>query len=473
MSKTFAALLIACLLAPASCPLDSWVPFQNQRVASPSGQRYVVIKEVPKKRSIRFEFCERSRERLAKIGPMSPASADAFALRKKPGAVDRDVGDRLLAKGTVGQLPYQVLVPDTLPGFLLFEQYYRVGSGRAVIWVGDKGVEKLSLTLRDLYGGVPEGALHTVSSIWWSRGVFLDEVAGAIIVVAVGDQIREVSIKEAEVSEPGIARIADWARRGTEKGRALALEVLARKQPDALKAATPTAIELFHDDKESLALRLRAAVVLARAGTPVAADRFFEAARAEDQPREVRQFAVRNLPAIVGEEAIPILRELMRGPANGVWNECIGAFAALGEPAVDTLVEMMLEEGQSNDYRGGAANALGGIKSPRSYGPLLQATATAPDYVANNACNAVIALGGDDLTERLIAILAKGCTQDGRIALYLQRHPTRAALSAIDQALARDEGEETDGVTVSDTDRKWLKEARERCAAADDGRKRR
>ena len=466
MSSKLLVLTLAALLAPAGSIPDSWLPFKNQRVVSPNGQRYVVIKQTKKGRNITFEFCERSGKRHTAIGPVSPHAATSFELKKDPKAVDRDPDDELLAEGTVHQLPYEVLVPDTLPGFLLFEQYYSLGTAKAVIWVNDKGEETLGLTVAQLFDGIPEGATRTVSSLWWSKGVFLDEASNSIVVVAVGDQVREIDIAEAEVTEPDVARIAEWATRGTTAGRSLALDVLATRSPDALKAATPAAIALFHDEDEPLALRLRAAVVLARAGTPVAADRFFETARAADQPDELRRYAVRHLPGIVGEDALPVLRELMRGKAGPVWSDCQTGFAAFGEKAVPTLVEMLLEEGETNDYRGGAAHALRTIGSPKAYDALLQATATAPDYVANAACNAVIAIGGDDLTERLIAILAKGCTQNGRIAMFLQKNPTKAALPAIDAAIKRS------GHAANPTDRRIatelrrLKAAREACADA-------
>lgn len=463
MSSKLLVLTLAAFLTPTS-PIpdwaipDSWMPFRNQRVVSPNGQRYVVIKQTKKGRSITFEYCERGPKRHEKVGPVSPESATSAQLKKNPKAIDRDPDDQLLAEGKVAQLPYEVLVPDALPGFLLFEQYYSLGTAKAVIWVNDKGEEAVSLTVAELFDGIPEGATRTVSSLWWSKGVFLDEASNSIVVVAVGNKVREIDIAEAEVKEPDVARIAEWTTRGTVAGRSLALDVLATRSPDALKAATPAAIALFHDEDEPLALRLRAAVVLARAGTPVAADRFFEAARAADQPDDLRRYAVSHLPTIVGADALPVLRELMRGKAGPVWSDCQNAFAAIGEAAVPTLIEMLREEDETNDYRGGAAHALRMIGSAKAYDALLQATATAPKYVANAACNAVIAIGGDDLTERLIAILKQGCTQNGRIAMYLKQNPTKAALPVIDAAIER--------APTDKHELRRLNEARKACADA-------
>ena len=241
MSSKILLVTLAALLAPTSSIPDSWMPFRNQRVVSPSGQRYVVIKELKKGRGITFEYCERTPVRLQTIGPISPEAKTSFELKKAPGSIDRNPADKLLAEGKVMQLPYEVLVPDTLPGFLLFEQYYSLGTAKAVIWISDEGEETLSFTVQQLYDGVPAGATRSVSSLWWSKGVFLDEAAGSIVVVAAQHQMREIVIAESEIREPDVARIAEWTTRSTLEGRSLALDVLATKTPDALKAATPAA----------------------------------------------------------------------------------------------------------------------------------------------------------------------------------------------------------------------------------------
>src|SRR6185503_12620760 len=121
------------------------------------------------------------------------------------------------------------------------------------------------------------------------------------------------------------------------------------------------------DRSEPMALRLRAAVVLHRAGLKVPAAELFAAARAEDQPQALRCYAVRHLPTVLGEAAIPVLRETMRGPAGSTWGgstwcAAYQALAAIGEPAVPTLLEMLEARDESRDCRAGAAYALAGIR---------------------------------------------------------------------------------------------------------------
>ncbi len=422
------------------------MPFSDQRIVSPSGRRYVVIKDNGK--GITYELCERA----ADAAPMTEVRAGLYGIPLNK--VDRDAADPVLATGKVGQLPLSVLVPETLDGFLLFEKYSQVGYGQSVTYVDGASAERFSLTLAQLFGEVPKEAWRSTSSIWWNKGYWIDEETQSVVVVTVGDAVREVAIADGKITTPDLARLLTWSARGTETARALALEVLSRRPRAEVEQATPLATSIVGDAKEAMPLRLRAAVVLVMAGAPVDADALFAEARGKDQPKEVQRYAVRHLPTLLGDKAIPILRDLLRGPASPVWSTCQDAFSDLGERAVPTLIAMLGEQGESIDYRSGAAHALGTIKSPLSLDALLDATGTADDYVANAACNAAIAIGSDTLTDRLIAILAKGSTQDGRIALYLTENPTRAAQPAIAAALRR---------VRHDTERRWLEEARAAC----------
>lgn len=393
-----AVFALAWFAVPGITTPDSWWPFCNQRIVSASERRYVVIKESGE--GITYELCERA----AGAAPITEVRGGLYG--SPSNKVDRDAADRVLATGKVGQLPLSVLVPETLDGFLLFEKYYEVGYGQSVTYIDGTGAERLSLTLAQLFGEVPKEATRSTSSIWWDKGYWIDEVAQSIVVVAVGEAVREVAIADGKITTPDLARLLTWSARGTETARALALEVLSRRPRAEVEQAAPLATSILRDAKEAMPLRLRAAVVLCMAGTQVDADALFAEARGKDQPNAVRQYAVRHLPTLLGDQAIPILRDLMREPASPVWGTCQDAFSDLGERAVPTLIAMLGEQGETVDYRGGAAHALGKIKSPAALDALLEATATAEDYVANVACNAAIATGGDTLTEHLIAILS-------------------------------------------------------------------
>ena len=165
-----------------------------------------------------------------------------------------------------------------------------------------------------------------------------------------------------------------------------------------------------------MALRLRAGWILVRAGAPAGVRELFEAnARANDDDA-VRRFAVRRLPDVLGADAMPLLRELMRGKASTVWGEAYQAFASIGDAAIPTLREMLAEVDESPDYRGGAAHALGRIGSRAALEAVTPALDDANDYVAG-AARGALRTGVQAVVERAFAALpAEGAIPDEAIA---------------------------------------------------------
>lgn len=439
-----AALLLAAIAVPALA--DSWMPFQDKRVASPTGRTYVVIRSTNS--GIAYELCRRAEG----AAPMTDAiAADSYGLRDGTGgSIDRDPADTLVAEGSVAQRPLEVRVLDDPPAFVLFEKYGNVGHGDAVIYVeGEKGVV-FRRKLADLFDFTARQTFQaTVSSIWWHSGFVVDEERKCVLVVAAEDRLRKIATRDGEVSTPPKEVLLDGFRKGLLAERELCLAVAARLKPQGL---LPQAEALAQDEGQPTSLRLRAAVAAKSAGGRGAYDRLFLAATEEGTPGEVKKYAIAHMGEMLGDDAMPLLRRLMRGEAkDGVWWPAVEAFVSLGEAAVPTLVEMMLEEGESADYRGGAAHGLGKIGSKTAVTGLLKAVETAPDYVANAAANAVIAIGAPDLGERLAAILAKGSTQDRRIAMYFREHPAEYARSALEAALAR--------AKEGSTEARWIREA--------------
>lgn len=441
------ALVLLASLTSGVARADTWMAFADKRVASPSGRRYVVIR-AQEHGSVDFELCERrtSLPPLKNAETSSPLGGKAAV-----GEIDRDPRDRLLASGTVKHLPYDVHVLDS-GGFVLFETHYSFGRANTITYVDDAGKVVTQKKLPDIYGAVPSGTTHSVSSTWWERGHWIDEQRRSVVVISKGDEIREVLIDGGKISTPEITTFVRWCRVGSTENRSIALEVLSRQvEPaDTLDDTTrslrrriadrvivPAAEGIVADPKEPLALRLRAAIVLTRANRPGNyAPMFLEGIKARNTPAD-RRFATAHLPVVLGVDAIPILRELMRGEASVVWASCQEGFIALGERAVPTLIEILEEAGTSSDYRGGAAHALGEIRSAAAIPALFEAAATAEEYIANAAINAAIATGAPDLADRLIALLARGSTQDGRIAMYFERAPNREAIPALEAALNR------------------------------------
>ena len=409
------ALILGLFAAPVLA--DSWMPFQDMRVVSPSGKTYVVIKQ--QEGGVAWELCRRAEG----AEPMKGATADdAYGLRKgSGGSIERDPADTLIGSGRVDQRPVRVRVLDEPAAFVLFEKYGSVGHGDALIYVDGRRGVVFRRKLEDLFDAKTRGTfLETVSSIWWHQGIAVDEEAKQILVVAAGDRLSQVGLAKGRVTRPEKEVLLRGFSRGLPAERELCLETAARLKPEGLHAK---ALAIARDENESAGIRMRAAVAVRRSGGAEDFSALFIKGTEQDQPGEIRSYAVSNLGEIAGEEAMPKLRQLMRGEAdNDVWHPAQTAFVSLGEKAVPTLIEMLLEEGESSDYRGGAAHALGKIGSPASVNALLTATATAEESVAGAAVNAAIKIGAPDLGRRLAEILEKGSTQDARIARYLKKH---------------------------------------------------
>ena len=427
-----AAIMLSFLAAPAMA--DSWLPFQDQRVVSPTGRTYVVIRA--RDRGISWELYRRAEG----AAPMTNATGDdAYGLRKGTGGpIDADPADSLVGKGEVGQLPLRVRVLDEPAAFVLFEKYGSVGGGDSLIYVDGKRGVVFRRKLDQLFDADTRAEFReTVSSLWWHQGIAVDEEMKNILVVAAGDRLRRVGLAEGMVSTPEKEVLLRGFRRGPIAERELCLDAAVRLKPKGLHAE---ALAIAADEGEPVPLRLRAAVAVRRDGGNENFAPLFLKATEQGVDGEVRSYAVAHIAEVVGDDAMPMLRRLMRGEADHeVWHPAQMAFVSLKEKAVPTLTEMLLEEGESPDYRGGAAHALGKIGSPAAIDALLIATATAEDYVANAAVNAAIEIGAPDLDQRLAEILAKGSTQDGRIALYFEEHPSAVALEPLKKALARAE----------------------------------
>jgi len=441
-------LLLMTLVTLAPLSAQGFWDFEDRRVVSPSGRRYVVLRN-PGVDGVTFEFCECA----AGKAPMTPWMCESGLFGRRVD-VSRDPADHLLAHGRLEHLPYEVIVPDRLPGFLLFEEFENFGRGKVVTWMGIDGNERFALDLRAIFGGAELGSSCMPEGTYWCQAHAFDDKHAVLLLVANSGEVREVAVADGAVATPDARRLADFANSGSESIRALALDVFAGRPAAASKEVLPIAAGVFHDRSEPMALRLRAAVALHRAGLRVHAAELFAAARAEDHPEAVRRYAVRHLVTVLGEAAIPVLRESMRGPAGPTWGNAYQALAEIGEPAVPTLLAMIEERDESEDYRAGALHALAAIRSPSARHGLLRAARADDRWVADAALGAVIATGGPDVARDLITLLAEAPAHTARIALHLTEHPDRAAAPALEAALQR---------VADGYERKWVQEAIDAC----------
>lgn len=429
MKLLLPALLLA--LLPKVASADSWREYTDNRTVSPNGKHYVVARS-PEFRKLSLEICKR-RDGAAPIAPAE--KSESWREKEKQVSIDRDPQDALVAEAKLDWCPLDIRVLDKEPAAILFENYMGVGYGNSLACVDSKGKVRWRISLGDLFS--PKDAAqfrHSVSSIWWNSGWWVDEDREKIVVIAYGDLLREVDLKDGTVETPSSKVLLTRVEKGPVADRVLALEVASRLLPDGL---TPWATAVAKDEAQPLAVRLRAAIAARRAGDDMPAAEMFLQGIAKDQDEQARRFALSHLGEVMGEKAIVHLRDAMRGKAGNGWAAAQEGLAALGEAAVPALVEMLRETKESSDYRGGAAHALGRIGAPSAVPALIEAIEDPVEYVANAAANAAIGIGAPDLDAKLAALLEKGSTQDSRIASYFESHPSDLAIRPLLAALGR------------------------------------
>jgi HEAT repeat protein len=267
----------------------------------------------------------------------------------------------------------------------------------------------------------------------WLVAAWIDDEARSFVLLDSTDALVSIELETGARTKGSPALLAEALRHGPLEARLRIAETLASRPNENLHPELRT---LLGDRTQPSALRLRLATALRALGD--SAGRDVVVAAATDPKDAARAYAIGSLPAFIGTEALPILRDAMRGKAAGeTWGMAQQAFMKLGEESVPTLLTMLAEKRETPDYRGGAADALGGIKSSKALPALLEAVADTDEYVANSAVNAAIATGGAPLEPALAKLLEAGTTQDGRIAMHFEDHPTPRAAKALFAALER------------------------------------
>ncbi len=433
-AATTLALGIALLAPPARS--DSWGPYSRNRTADAEGRYYVVLeaaKEGGEKGAFAFTFAQRKEG----TAPVTSVREDPWGDTRGADAGVRP-GDAVLARGRLRNGPLEVRVSPSGAGFVAFESYMGIGYGDEVVWVARDGKVGPVKRLADLFSTEEIAEFsHSVSSIHWFRHGWLDDAGKRIVVVAAGNLIRVVDLATGEVKKGGQAEIVHALSLPESATQAAALELAVEMRlPDV--GALPQV--LLADETAPLVVRLRAAVALATRSDLRGADLVRATAtvpRKEGVSVPDWRYAIRHLPDLVGMEAVPVLRDALRGPANEAWSDAQGAFSSLGEAAVPALVAMLAETGQSSDYRGAAAHALNNVRSEKALPALLATIADPEEYVANAAANAAIEIGKERIAPDLVALLEKGTTQDDRLAMYFADFKSPAAVKPLVRAMAR------------------------------------
>ena len=418
---------------------QSWEPFAARREVSPGGRHYAVLGPSRDGKGVRYELVRR-REGAAPLPPARALPVTASPAEKPPD-IERDPADATVASGDLPQLPFQVRVLDREPGLVLFEQYGALGRGDALALLGPDGRFRWRLALGDLFRAEAVAKFpREGSDVWWFEAWWVDEERGVVVLCAVGDHLGEVALADGKVRKADPAVLLSRAASGPPEDRVAAMEIAARLLPPGVEAL---AAKVLSDPDAPPALRIRAAAALQRKTGEVVAQDLVARALARGVDPAARVYAAQVAGELLGEGAIPLLREVLRGEADEAWRPAMASLVEIGPKAIPVLVEMLGEKDQSLDYRGGAASVLGLLRAEAALPALWKAALEfdpAKDefhFVAQSALEAVAAIGPPDLRARLLEVLDRGTPHDGRIAQWIEGNPGKEAIPSLKKARER------------------------------------
>ncbi len=229
-------------------------------------------------------------------------------------------GDILLGKGSLERCPRRILISSTGLGFVGLDvrgyNYGNLRSGDALVVVSKDGTVRHRKDLIDLFSEAEVARFgRSAGGVWWCGGGWIDEGRKQIIVVGSG------SGREDEQA-PRLFRIVDMetglVRDGSPEVVLTALsevnagaldEAIALAAELKLDRAKPDLVKIFSDEKTPVGSRLRAAVALAMMGDRRGGDLMRKVALERSAQG---YYAVKNLAAVIGDEAAPVLCEVVR-----------------------------------------------------------------------------------------------------------------------------------------------------------------
>jgi hypothetical protein len=380
----------------AGARADSYSPYPESRIADAMGRYYVVINRKGGPRyedavgPVRLTIAERrtgSPPVVSATGFVKPRLDDLAGNGRRLfyEMVNRPTvraGDLVHGRIDFDEPPQVVLVSRTGLGVVAVGVYgggyQTLREGFALEVVSPDGKVRNRKRLNELFGRDALASYYNGSgSVWWLGGGWIDEEAREVVVV--GSRYN----REREQRQIVVVGIEDGkVRKGEVKQ---IVNAIIKRDPGALEFALELANEMGLGEtrqhlpgilsKEDLPLgaRLRAAVFLASSGDKrggkllattavMAKKKQVEEERPEYDPAiaSATAYAIEHLPEVLGEGALPTLREATRRYGYGVI--IVRAFWDIGPKAVPTLIAM-LEDHADVDSQYSGAKALGKIGS--------------------------------------------------------------------------------------------------------------
>ncbi|HQR08056.1 MAG TPA: hypothetical protein PLN21_14605 [Gemmatales bacterium] len=360
----FHAFRIVAILLIATLPLsaDSYGPFVDYRQVDPTGRYYVVIKFDGEKRDnggfdnrVRFEFAER------KPGspPVTNAEDETDIRTYKPNPeVSVRKGDILHSKGKFEHCPGNFVISSSGLGFAgidLSGHNYPLWTMQldALVIVGSDGVIRHRKKIGDLFGpGDLSRFSTTAGGTWWSNGGWFDEKDRALILVSKTSDIHgkpivpifhRIDITTGKIERSSPVEITKALKDENIGAYCNVFELTSELKHQEAFAFLPA---LLNNEKLPMNSRLRVAVALGKLGDKRGAALLEKAALNASSEQD---YAISNLPHILGNKAAPVLCEYVRRHAS---RGTIHAWQAMSlvsnQSALPELVRL-LEENASQE----------------------------------------------------------------------------------------------------------------------------
>jgi hypothetical protein len=340
---------------------DSYRSYANHRLVEPTGHFYLVVKVLPggpedPGKGVPVEIA------IAEHKPDSPPVISAEGedpqtgmLIENPDVVVRD-GDTLHAQVRLKRVPRLLFVSSTGLGFVGLDVFgYNYGwpgrrKGRtddAVVIVAKDGMVRHRKDMSDLFSDDELLQFHqTGGGVRWLGGGWIDESRHELIVV--GGEMRDengetpkerlfrvVSLDSGMVL-PGSSDLVIAALKVVNWGALQqALDLTVKLE---LTEALPHLPDILSSAELPISARLRAAVALATFGDRQGATLVAEMATSSGD-----RYAVEHLPLLLGDNAVTLIRDVVRRFPDQDTRAACPAMSSLGVAAVPTPVELLTD----------------------------------------------------------------------------------------------------------------------------------
>jgi hypothetical protein len=349
-------------------------------------------------------------------------------------------GEDVLARGKLPQLPMSLAVSSNGLGFAAIDHYASPGRlGDAVELLDGTGTLRFRYSLADIYTSAEITAFPrspTGQTIWWRQASWIDDDARALVLLDELGGVRAIELGNGRVKPGSRALLIAALTHAPLRIRLAMVDELANPLDANALAAFKTTLETR---TEPLGVRLRIASRLHARGDDSGRELVLNTARDPQSPE--RGAALGLLPGFPGSLVLPILRDALTGPTPGTREAAAKALAALGEEAVDVLLETLRDRKASPETRVAAARSLQVLGCARALLPLLESIEDECAPVGRAALEAAVATDGPALEPALVRLLEKGTAQDDPIAFALANTPTianaRALVRDLDRRLKR------------------------------------